>query len=130
MMSESTLGSKPLSTPRERASAVPAIWMASSMLLQILAVWPAPAVPAWKTLAPMMSKNGRARSKASASPPTMKVRVPFWAPAVPPDTGASSMATPFSAAAAATRWAVPGSMVLQSMTKAPLGKRSNTPWSR
>ena len=46
MISDSTAGSSPLSTPRERASAVPVMEMASSMLLQILAIWPAPLPPA------------------------------------------------------------------------------------
>ena len=32
---------------RAIASAVPARWMASSMLLHILAIWPAPSAPAW-----------------------------------------------------------------------------------
>lgn len=67
MISLSTLGSRPLATPRAMASLVPAIKMPSSMLLQILAVWPAPTAPAWKMLAPIFSRMGRARSRSAAS---------------------------------------------------------------
>lgn len=63
MMSDSTLGSSPLATPSARASAVPAMWMASSMLLQILATPPAPTGPAWKMFLPIFSSRGRARSR-------------------------------------------------------------------
>ena len=75
----------------------------------------------WKMFLPMACSTGRARSSAATSPPTMKVSVPAAAPATPPDTGASSIARPRSAAALATRCALAGAMVLQSMTSAPAG---------
>ena len=62
------------------------------MLLQILAAWPAPAPPAWITALPICSSKGRARSNASSLPPTMKVSVPASAAAMPPETGASTIA--------------------------------------
>ena len=63
----------------------------SSMLLQILAAWPAPASPAWITALPIWSRKALARSKPSSLPPTMKVSVPPSAAAIPPDTGASTI---------------------------------------
>ncbi len=81
------------------------------MLLQILAVWPAPTAPAWKMLAPIFSSRGRARSSSAASPPTMKVSVPAMAPPVPPDTGASMNCTPCASAASATLCEVAAAMV-------------------
>ncbi|MNP59604.1 hypothetical protein D3C76_1546100 [compost metagenome] len=59
----------------------------------------------------------------------MKVSVPAAAPPVPPDTGASAMATPCLAAAAATSRAVCGSMVLQSTAGTPLPMPASTPSS-
>ena len=89
------------------------------MLLQILAVWPAPAPPAWKMLAPIFSSTGRARSRSASAPPTMKVSVPAMAPPVPPDTGASITATPRFAPASATLREVAAAMVLLSITSVP-----------
>ena len=73
----------------------------------------------WKMFLPMPCSTGRARSSASAAPPTMKVSVPAAAPATPPDTGASIIARPLAVAAAATFCAEAGAMVLQSMISAP-----------
>src|SRR5574343_1326943 len=120
MISLSTLGSRPLSTPRAIASLVPAIRMPSSMLLQILAVWPAPTLPAWKMLAPIFSSRGRARSSWASLPPTMKVSVPAMAPPVPPETGASMKSMPAASAALATFWLVAAAIVELSITSVPL----------
>ena len=89
------------------------------MLLQILAVWPLPEGPAWMIVRPIARSIGSARAKASASPPTMKVRVPASAPIVPPDTGASIICKPLAAASAATARAVSTSIVEQSISSAP-----------
>ena len=64
------------------------------MLLQILAAWPLPDGPAWMIVRPIARRIGSARAKASASPPTMNVKVPASAPIVPPETGASSICKP------------------------------------
>ena len=52
------------------------------------------AAPAWITALAIGSRNGRARSNCSSVPPTMKVRVPAAAAAMPPETGASTKSKP------------------------------------
>ena len=52
--------------------------------------------PKWKIRAPNVESTGRARSSAAAGPPTITVSVPFWAPTMPPVTGASSRWIPSS----------------------------------
>ena len=59
-------------------------------------VAPRPPVPGARPSLPMRSSSGRARANASTSPPTMIDSVPLRAPTSPPDTGASSAATPTS----------------------------------
>ena len=67
----------------------------------------------------MISKSGRAAAKASGVPPAMKVSVPAAAPAVPPDTGASTARRPAAVASAAAARALSTSTVEQSMKAAP-----------
>ncbi|MNP28641.1 hypothetical protein D3C76_1216180 [compost metagenome] len=125
MMVESTAGSSPSFTPSASASAVPAMWMASSMLLHILAIWPAPSAPAWNRFCPMQASTDLAASKSACSPPTIKVKVPAVAPATPPETGASIKRMPREVAASPTRRAEATSMVEQSITRAPAGRAAN-----
>src|ERR671936_28198 len=47
----------------------------------------------------MHSSSGRTASTTSLSPPTMIDRAAFLAPTSPPDTGASTLPTPFALAA-------------------------------
>src|SRR4029077_10972769 len=96
------------------------------MLLQILATWPLPASPQCTTRLPMRSRTGLPRANASAEPPTMKVSVAALAPPTPPETGASSAATPRSAAIAWTARALATSIVEQSMKSAPLRAAGST----
>ncbi|MNE64312.1 hypothetical protein D3C80_1597200 [compost metagenome] len=98
------------------------MWMASSMLLHILAICPAPSAPAWNRFCPMQASTGLAASKSALSPPTIKVRVPAAAPATPPETGASRKRMPRAFAAAPTARAEATSMVEQSITRPPVGK--------
>ena len=77
--------------------------------------------------APIASKMGRARSNASGVPPTMIERVASIAPFSPPLTGASSVATPFTAKASAIARVGPGSIELMSITSAPPATPSSTP---
>ncbi len=119
MISARVAGSRPLATPRAMASAVPIMCTASNWLLHTLATCPAPAGPAWKMFLPMLARIGRARSRVAAAPPTIKVRVPAAAPAVPPETGASSRAMPRAAAARWTLRAASGAMVEHSSTRLP-----------
>ena len=51
----------------------------------------------YATLLPMASKTGLSFVNTAWSPPTMTTSVPLWAPHTPPETGASSTATPRSA---------------------------------
>ncbi|MDT4872287.1 hypothetical protein FQZ97_1074630 [compost metagenome] len=119
MMPASTLASIPRDTPRAMASDTPIMEMPSSMLLATLATWPLPAAPQCTMFLPMAARIGWARSKSASEPPTIKVRVPAAAPPVPPETGASSMGLPCSAAALATSRALSGSMVEQSISRTP-----------
>ena len=48
---------------------------------------------------PIASSSGRISSNAATGPPTMMEIVPAFAPAIPPDTGASRQATSGSACA-------------------------------
>src|SRR5882757_9082363 len=106
-MSNSFCASRPSFSASRKASDTTIIDAPRIMLLQIFAAWPLPAPPACTMVLPIFSRTGRARAKASSPPPTMNVNVPAWAPPTPPDTGASSMASPvLSAAAAATARAV------------------------
>ena len=91
-MSKKVCRSRPSFFAMAKVSQVATIDAPSSMLLQILAAWPAPGAPAWITALPICSRNGRARSNASSVPPTMKVRLPASAAAMPPETGASTIA--------------------------------------
>ena len=76
---------------------------------------------------PMASRNGLARSKLAASPPTIKLRVPAVAPLTPPDTGASTNKISAAAAAAPTSCAVATSIVLESTTRVPAGICASKP---
>src|SRR6266536_2786105 len=60
-----------------------------------------------------------ARRTSASAPPTMMLRVPLAAPSLPPDTGASSMATPCSASRAAMRRVACGLIVDMSTTREP-----------
>ena len=60
---------------------------------------------------PIAWKTGRTCWKTAGSPPTMIERVPSMAPFSPPETGASSILTPFSASAAPTFWETIGEIV-------------------
>ena len=118
-MSKSFWASSPSFSASAKPSHTAIIEIPRIMLLQIFAAWPAPTEPAWTMVLPIFSRIGRARAKASASPPTMKVSVPAAAPPTPPDTGASTKAKPFSAATFATERAVSTWMVELSMKRAP-----------
>ena len=80
-----------------------------------------PAPPACTIVCPMASRTGLARSNASASPPTMNVSVPPAAAATPPETGASTIAKPATAALADASLASSTALVKQSINPAPAG---------
>ncbi|MNP23380.1 hypothetical protein D3C76_1160870 [compost metagenome] len=130
MMPASTSASIPSFTPSDIASATPIMEMPSSMLFATLATWPLPAAPQCTMFLPIAARTGWARSKSACSPPTMKVRVPAAAPAVPPETGASSIGLPWARVAAATSRALCGSMVEESISSTPgctLASRPSSP---
>ena len=89
-------------TPSATASAVAAIAVAERKLLASFISWPRPGrPPTWNTR-PNTSSSGRTRSSSGAGPATMTASVPGDAPRTPPETGASRVAMPRPASAAAT----------------------------
>ncbi|MNP56946.1 hypothetical protein D3C76_1517200 [compost metagenome] len=78
----------------------------------------------------MAWNSGSARSKASASPPTMMLRVAALAPTSPPDTGASRYWAPFSLILAAKALVAVGEIELMSITTLPLPIPAATPSAR
>src|SRR5690242_21511686 len=94
--------------------------IASTMLLQILTPCPAPSPPQCTIFLPIFSKTGFAAAKALSAPPHMNVSVAPLAPPVPPETGASTEATPCLAASACACLELSTSMVEQSMISVPL----------
>ena len=95
--------------------------------LQSLTACPAPLSPTWTIVLPIASSTGRARAKASAGPPTMIESLASRAPVGPPLTGASSMAMPRSASAAAMVRVAAGEIVLISTSSFPAGGWSSRP---
>eukprot|EP00835_Amoeboradix_gromovi_P004261 NODE_321_length_11054_cov_0.461524.p7 type:complete len:175 gc:universal NODE_321_length_11054_cov_0.461524:4037-4561(+) len=82
-------GSIPNFLPNNKVSLRASIVVPSNMLLQTFAVAPAPATPQCTMFLPMVDKIGSAIFNTCDSPPTMKVKLAFSAPDMPPDTGAS-----------------------------------------
>src|SRR5437899_10929764 len=80
-----------------------------------------------RSLLPMASSTGRARSNAAWSPPAMIDSEALIAPISPPLTGASSIVAPFSATIFASRWVATGEMLLMSITIAPRCTVDSTP---
>ena len=68
---------------------------------------------------PITSNRGRHASKVGSSPPTITASVALRAPATPPDTGASSMVTPSSAARRASARTTSGEFVERSTITVP-----------
>ncbi len=73
--------------------------------------------------------GGDSAETPSSFPPTMIVSVPSVAPTCPPLTGASSISTFFSSAAAATSRETIGSIVLMSIIMLPVSIPAKTPSS-
>ena len=88
-------------------------------MLQIFAACPLPAAPQCTAFCPMIAKSGATASNAGRGPPAMKVSVPFVAPPIPPETGASMACSPWAVACAATVRALSTSTVEQSRCIAP-----------
>ena len=126
-MSNSVWASRPSFSAKRKASDTAIIDTPRIMLLQILAACPLPAGPACTMVLPICSRIGLARPNAAALPPTIKVRLAACAPAMPPDTGASSMARPLASAAAETARAVSTSMVEESTSSVPGATLAMTP---
>ena len=97
------------------------------MLLQIFAAWPLPAGPAWTIVRPIAARTGWARAKTVGLAADHEGERRRLGAATPPETGASSMSNPASAAAAATARAVSTSIVEQSISSAPLRACASTP---
>ncbi len=68
---------------------------------------------------PSAWNTGSAASKSAFSPPTMMDRAASIAPFSPPETGASSMRTPFAPSAFPTFWETSGEIVDMSAKSCP-----------
>src|SRR3954453_20915634 len=101
--------------------------VATMSWLAALTVWPPPLGPTRTTVLPTASKTGRAASKSARSPPTMMDRAAFFAPASPPETGASRMRSPRFRACLASSPVTSGRMLEKSMTSVPGLAFSKTP---
>src|SRR6187401_3025687 len=99
-MSNSFCLSRPSFSASTKASPTAIIDTPKIMLLQIFAACPALASPQCTILPAIGCSTGSASAKASCDPPAIKVSVPAAAPAVPPDTGASTDSNPCSDAIA------------------------------
>ena len=101
------------------ASAAAAELQNASMLLISLATEPMPISPQCTTSPLNDFSSGSWASNVAVSPPTMMTMVPSLARAVPPETGASSMAMPFACMPSAQRRAVAGALVDRSIYVVP-----------
>ncbi|OLD78109.1 MAG: hypothetical protein AUG87_02315 [Candidatus Rokubacteria bacterium 13_1_20CM_4_70_14] len=72
---------------------------------------PDPSGPRRVIVRPIAWKIGSTASNTTFSPPTMIESAASMAPFSPPDTGASSISTPFEARALPTRWETIGEIV-------------------
>src|SRR6266511_1544424 len=90
------------------------IWTARLRFEAVFMRTACPVPPTWLTFGPMSSSTGRARSKASGSPPTMIERFPCSSVRTLPDTGASSIWAPRSATRLASSRLAAGLTVLRS----------------
>src|SRR5262245_2715333 len=120
-------GSTPALTASTNASPTASTAEAITSWLHALATWPAPAGPTCTIVEPIASNRGSARSNASSGPPTMIESVPASAPTWPPETGASSIETPFSPSRSANDRVAIGSIVLMSITSEPGAAPSAAP---
>ncbi len=91
-----SLASRPARAPMAMPSAVTAMVAQEIRLLTSFMVWPAPGASPMKNSLPKTAMMDSYRSKLAFGPPTMIARVPSRAPLTPPDTGASSAATPLA----------------------------------
>src|SRR6478735_11085868 len=92
-----------------------------------LTVCPAPDGPTCTIVFPTGAKISAAASKSAASPPTMMDSAAFFAPASPPETGASRMRNPRSFASFASSAVTSGRIEEKSMIRVPGLALSNTP---
>src|SRR5450756_711934 len=90
--------------------------------------WPAPLAPTWVKVLPTALNNGMQRASVSGSPPIMQLNPASRAPAGPPDTGESSIATPSCLSRCANPTVAGAEMVLKSITTLPALTADATPF--
>ena len=90
-------------------------------------VFASPSSPTWVIAVPIASRNGRTRSSAPASPPTMNEAWPCSTVIVLPETGTSSSAAPRAATGAASSRTTAGDTVLMSTSTALAARPAITP---
>src|SRR6516225_9870131 len=96
-------------------------------LLQSFTTCPMPGPPTCTMRPANASSAGVVASSTAASPPTIRVSVPFWAPAVPPDRGASRYRAPVAPTRSYWARSTSGSMVEQSTTVCAAPRTGNMP---
>ena len=111
--------SSPAFWPKAMASLRPCTRPAMQTWLTILVSWPAPLSPISVKALEKAMPTGLMLSNAAASPPHITVRMPFCAPAWPPDTGASMKCSPSCLAAAWSSRATSAEAVVWSTITAP-----------
>src|SRR5229473_1740279 len=89
--------------------------------------WPEPSFPVGKMSRPIAARRGRQRSMSAAVPPAMIASVPSTARLTPPETGASTRATPRAASSAPSSRVPTGADELMSMTSEPAARPARTP---
>ena len=97
-----SFGSSPALTPMTIASEAIASDVAESRLLASFITCAMPGFSPITKTRPNIASSGFTRSSAAGSPDAMTASVPLLAPAMPPDTGASTMAMSLRASASAT----------------------------
>ena len=98
-------------------------------LFASFAAMPIVGPPSSNTCPAIGSTSGTARCTASASPPSMKVRLPAAAPAMPPEMGESTNANPRAADVSWQNLDVATSTVDVSSSSAPAGAVAQMPAS-
>jgi len=126
-IAERIFGSIPSFSPIARPSDAAIILIPKMRLFTSLAISPEPGLPQWKKFFPIPAKTIFACSNYSGSPPTINVRVPAWAPVIPPDIGVSKNTKSRLAASALNSAEATGEIVLTSQMYVPFLAESKIP---
>src|SRR6266536_3111297 len=125
---QQSAAARPSASANARASAAAAIWTPHSSWLTSFIRWPSPGEPPTSgALLASTSRSGRTRATGPAGPDTMISRSPAAARCTPPETGASTTATPRPARRPAAAAAASGPTVAMIMATVPPGIAAAAP---